>query len=82
MKGGGIKMGHLKEKTVKKCVSLLREYIDATALNHQKESAILALNQLQKITAGKDSTGSSDADGSNPTVGPRSICWTKPRSDG
>jgi len=75
-------MSHLKEKTVNKCVSLLREYIDATALSHQKESAILALNHLQKITAGKDSTGTSDADSSNSTDGLRSICYGRPRADG
>ncbi len=73
-------MSHLKEKNVKKCVSLLREYIDATAPNHQKESAILALNQLQKITAGTDSTGSSNS--SNPTDGLRSLCQTRPKGDG
>jgi hypothetical protein len=80
MKGGGIKMSHLKEKNVNKCVSLLREYIDATALNHQKESAILALNQLQKITAGTDSTDSSNS--SNPTDGLLSKCFGRPKADG
>ena len=45
-------MSHLKKEIVDKCLSLLREYIDETSLSSKKESAILALNQLQKITAG------------------------------
>jgi hypothetical protein len=53
------KMSHLKKETVNKCISLLREYIEQTALNNKKEIAGLALNQLQKITAG---TGSDDPD--------------------
>jgi hypothetical protein len=75
-------MSHLKEKNVNKCLSLLREYIDATELNHQKENAILALNQLQKITAGTDSTGSSDADTSNSTDGLLSKCFGRPKAEG
>jgi hypothetical protein len=73
-------MSHLKEKTVNKCVSLLREYIDETSLNNKKENAILALNQLQKITAGTDSTGSPD--GGNPPAGLLSKCFGRPKADG
>jgi hypothetical protein len=53
------KMSHLKKETVDKCISLLREYIKETAMNNKKEIAGLALNQLQKITAG---TGTEDPD--------------------
>jgi hypothetical protein len=48
-------MSKLKKENVKKCVSLLREFVEeSSALDNKKEEAILALNQLQKITAGTD----------------------------
>lgn len=51
-------MSKLKKENVKKCVSLLREFVEeSSALDNKKERAILALNQLQKITAGTDSSG-------------------------
>ncbi len=45
-------MSYLKNETVNKCFSLLREYVEETSLNKRKEIAILALNKLQTITAG------------------------------
>lgn len=45
-------MSHLKEETVNKCFSLLREYVEESSLDSRKEIAILALNKLQTITAG------------------------------
>jgi hypothetical protein len=52
------KMSKLKKENVTKCVSLLREFVEeSSALDSKKERAILALNQLQKITAGTDSAG-------------------------
>ncbi|UCH93931.1 MAG: hypothetical protein JSV88_27195 [Candidatus Aminicenantes bacterium] len=49
-------MSELKKENVKKCVSLLRAFVEeSSALDNQKQRAILALNQLQKITAGTDS---------------------------
>ena len=48
-------MSKLKKENVKKCVSLLREFVEeSSALDNKKERAILALDQLQKITAGTD----------------------------
>lgn len=48
-------MSKLKQENVKKCVSLLREFVEeSSALDTKKEKAILALNQLQRITAGTD----------------------------
>jgi len=61
-------MSHLKKEMVDKCLSLLREYIDEASLSSKKESAILALNQLQKITAGNN----------DPT--PQFSCTYKPRA--
>ena len=55
-------MSNLKAQNLKKCFSLLREFISETPLNSKKEMAVLALNQLQKISAG---TGYS-TQGSNP----------------
>jgi hypothetical protein len=46
-------MSHLKNETVNKCFSLLREYVEETSLDNRKEIAILALNKLQTITAGR-----------------------------
>lgn len=64
-------MSRLKNENLKKCVSLIREFIDeASTQGSKKEIAILALNQLQRITAGSDQQ--------NP-LGP--ICLTRPRAD-
>lgn len=43
-----------KKQNIDKCFALLREFIDeADSRNGKKGSAILALTQLQRITAGK-----------------------------
>ncbi|MCK5058112.1 MAG: hypothetical protein KAT34_15780 [Candidatus Aminicenantes bacterium] len=48
-------MGNLKKENVTKCFSLLKEFIDgADPQNSNKGIAVLALDQLQKITAGTD----------------------------
>ena len=48
-------MSRLKNETVTKCVSLLREFIEeASAQGSKKGTAVLALNHLQKITAGTE----------------------------
>jgi hypothetical protein len=61
-------MSHLKTDNLKKCVSLLREFIDgAGSTAEKKEIASLALAQLQNITAGKTLTFS---------------CTYRPRVDG
>ncbi len=53
-------MSHLKKEMANKCFSLLREYINETSLSSKKETAVLALDQLQKITAGTDSQDSTN----------------------
>jgi hypothetical protein len=53
-------MSHLKKEMENRCFSLLREYIDEAPLSSKKESAVLALDQLQKITAGTDSQNSAN----------------------
>ena len=68
-------MSHLKKEMANKCFSLLREYIDETPLSSKKEAAVLALDQLQKITAG---TYSQDSDNNGSTVVTLS-CSCKPR---
>lgn len=46
-------MSNLKKENVSKCVSLLREFIDgADSQNSNKGIAVLALDQLERITAG------------------------------
>ncbi len=71
-------MGRLKKENSKKCVSILREFIDDSPLmGSEKQRAILALEQLQKITAG---TGTSN--GSNSTPESDSGCISRPRADG
>ncbi|UCH93730.1 MAG: hypothetical protein JSV88_26160 [Candidatus Aminicenantes bacterium] len=48
-------MGSLKAENLKKCVSLLREFIDESSeANNKKGIAKLALDQLQRITAGTE----------------------------
>ncbi len=61
-------MSRLKNENLNKCFSLLREFIDeASREDTKKEKAILALNQLQRITAGEDT---------------QFICLGRPRIDG
>lgn len=54
-------MSGLKAENVKKCVFLLRDFIqESQALNNKKEIATVALNHLQEITAGKNAEGYSN----------------------
>jgi hypothetical protein len=69
-------MSHLKKEMSNKCFSLLREYIDEAPLSSKKESAVLALDQLEKITAG---TGSQDSTNNDSTLVTLSCSW-KPRA--
>ena len=48
-------MKSLKAENAAKCISLLREFIEeASVQGNRKGTAVLALNHLQKITAGED----------------------------
>jgi hypothetical protein len=49
-------MANLKAENVNKCVSILKRFIDDSP-SADKESAVLALKQLRKITAGMDTLG-------------------------
>jgi hypothetical protein len=70
-------MSRLKDENLKKCVSLIKEFIEeASTQDSKKAIAILALNQLQNITAGSDPIG----DGSKTVLGPE--CSSRPRADG
>jgi hypothetical protein len=60
-------MSHLKDESLKKCVSLLREFIQE-APGGKKGIAMLALHQLQKITAGTNTSFLT--------------CATRPRANG
>jgi hypothetical protein len=72
------KMSHLKNENVNQCFSLLREYLNEGPSNNKKGAAILALDHLQKITAGTDFQGAS-FDGSQVLfLG----CNGKPKVDG
>jgi hypothetical protein len=66
-----LKMSQLKVENLKKCFSLLREFIDEAPLDNKKKIAMLALTQLQKITAGS----------STPAV-TGSSCLSRPRNHG
>jgi hypothetical protein len=47
-------MGHLQNENIKKCVSLLQEFMDEAEGNSSKKGmAILALDQLLRISAGE-----------------------------
>ncbi len=74
-------MSHLKKESVNKCFSLLRKYIDETSAdtkNTGKEMAMLALNQLRKVTAGSTTQENSIDDITAPDAG----CNVKPRAYG
>ena len=66
-------MSNLKDANVNKCVSLLREFIEGSmVVENKKRIAALALNHLQKITAG---TGSGQMSVTDPK------CNGRPRGD-
>ena len=71
-------MSHLKNENVNKCFSLLREYLDEGPSNNKKGAAILALDQLQKITAGTVFEGAPVEGGQVLFMG----CNGKPKVDG
>lgn len=73
-------MNHLKNENLNKCLSLLREYLDEGPSNNKKGAAILALDHLQKITAGTDSQGVSLDSNAPETSG--SFCTGRPRLNG
>ena len=75
-------MSNLKKENVTKCFSLLREFIDAVDQQDSKKGiAVLALNQLQNITAGKGGSDDSDVP-LPPELQPQleSTCTDKPRA--
>lgn len=73
-------MSSLKAENVKKCFSLLREFIDeAPVQGNKKGTAILVLNHLKKITAGAES---GEGSGDNGTQLPHPACLIIPRLDG
>lgn len=50
-------MSYLKRANLKKCFCLLRGFVEESkAQDNKKQTAILALNQLQKIIAGAEAT--------------------------
>jgi hypothetical protein len=73
-------MNRLKNDNLKKCFSLIREFIeDSPSLSSRKGIAVLALKQLQRITAGADVNGNNGATiEPDPTPG----CHDIPRIDG
>jgi hypothetical protein len=82
-------MAHLKNETVSKCFSLLRQFIDETpGRRNRRGAAVLALEQLQRVTAGTTQESNPvcidipRADG-NPGDGEfDSVCIDIPRADG
>jgi len=64
-------MSKLKDENLQKCVSLIREFIEESSTKgNKKEIAILALNQLQRISAGSD-----------PQYPNGPVCMDRPRAD-
>ncbi len=73
-------MKNLKTDTLNKCFSLLKMYIAETeGLSHRKGTAILALNELEKITAGGDETGSGDENNGGGSIA--AVCVGRPRAE-
>ena len=69
-------MSKLEKETLTKCFSLLGEYIDEAPLSSKKETAVLALDQLQKITAGTDSQDTNNNDSTTVMLS----CTHRPRA--
>ena len=64
-------MSKLKVESSKKCLSILRRFVEETSSSGKsKDLAILAINHLQKITAGTDIV----------LTGTDFICTGKPRA--
>jgi len=64
-------MNNSKVENSKKCLSIIRQFIEETPLpGKSKEMAILVLHQLQKITAGAD----------NGLTAPDLTCSGRPRA--
>ncbi len=64
-------MSKLKVENSKKCLSILRQFVEETSSpGKNKNLAILAINHLQKITAGTDIV----------LTGTDFICTGKPRA--
>ena len=68
-------MTSLKKENVTKCFSLLQEYLEEAPRHEKKGGAVLALDQLRKITAG---VGKQDVPFT--TDGP--VCVSKPLANG
>lgn len=82
-------MSHLKKETLNQCFSLLREFIHkASDQNNRKGVAIMALNQLERVTAGTTETldticiDTPLADGLAAMGQPDTICIDTPLADG
>lgn len=74
-------MSRLKDESVKKCFDLLREFIDEPSMGDSKRGiAVLALNHLQKITAG--ASLDDPASGGDASLGQDPNCVELPRIDG
>ncbi|MCP5104258.1 MAG: hypothetical protein GY950_12800 [bacterium] len=80
-------MNNLKNETLNKCFSLLREFInDTSPANNRKGLAALALNQLERVTAGtaenSDCLDTPLADGAAGNGSMMSDCLDTPLADG
>ncbi len=82
-------MSTLKKEALNKCFSLLREFIDETSEeNSRKGFAVMALDQLERVTAGKkkdeDSTciDTPQLDGAGGGAQMNSFCIDTPLVDG
>jgi hypothetical protein len=67
-------MSYLKKENVNKCVSLLREYIETPSSNN-KQFAVLALDQLQMVSAGSGINEGTESDGGL-------TCTERPKANG
>jgi len=82
-------MSNLKAQNVNKCLSLLRQFIsEVPEKDNKKDTALLALNQLQNITAGQytestlDPIFASIIDDNLGDIQLYSTCMGRPRADG
>lgn len=77
-------MSNLKTESLNKCFSLLREFIEESGNESKKGVAALALDQLKRITAGKekeDNPVPSIGIGDSLTLSDGGRCLSRPKGD-
>lgn len=77
-------MSNLKTESLNKCFSLLKEFIEESGNETKRGIAALALDQLRRVTAGKDKDEDPELPidgGDNTALSDGGRCLTRPKGD-